>query len=137
MNKIHTFFFTVFFLSLTGMAQVSPDCVNAIPICNNTPVNGGTAGYGADDFNGSQTSGCLERALEGTIESNSAWYRFRTGASGQLGFNIAINTDEDWDFASTKVMIVTTWENLFVAIFLTIKMRMPLLALVKTLRVTI
>ncbi|AYN68856.1 gliding motility-associated C-terminal domain-containing protein [Euzebyella marina] len=80
-------------------AQVSPDCANAIPICNDTPVNGGTNGLGNDDFNAAETSGCLERALEGTIESNSAWYRFRTGASGQLGFNIGIDTGEDWDFA--------------------------------------
>jgi len=44
-------------------------------------------------------SGCLEQTLTGAIESNSAWYRFRTGANGQLGFNIGMNTSEDWDFA--------------------------------------
>ncbi|WP_299531610.1 T9SS type B sorting domain-containing protein [Ulvibacterium sp.] len=82
-----------------AVAQVSADCDNAVPICNNTPVNGGTNGFGLDDFNGTPTSGCLEEALAGAIESNSAWYRFRTGASGQLGINIGIDTDEDWDFA--------------------------------------
>ena len=56
-------------------------------------------GFGIDDFNASAETGCLEQALEGSIESNSAWYRFRTGASGQLGFNIGIDTSEDWDFA--------------------------------------
>jgi len=81
------------------LAQVSADCDNAIPICNNTPVNGGTQGYGMDDFNGAATSGCLEQTVTGVIESNSAWYRFRTGASGQLGFNIGFDTSEDWDFA--------------------------------------
>ncbi len=80
-------------------AQVSPDCGTAIPICNNTPVNGGTAGYGVDDFGGAFESGCLERTLSGAIESNSAWYRFRTGASGQLGFTIGFDPLEDWDFA--------------------------------------
>ena len=80
-------------------AQVASDCVNAIPICNNTPTNGGTQDYGIDDFNGAATSGCLEQTLSGAIESNSAWYRFRTGASGQLGFNIGFDTSEDWDFA--------------------------------------
>jgi len=80
-------------------AQVAADCVNAIPICNNTPVNGGTDNYGIDDFNGAAMSGCLEQTLTGSIESNSAWYRFRTGASGQLGFNIGMDSSEDWDFA--------------------------------------
>ncbi len=79
--------------------QVAYDCINAIPICNNTPVNAGTQGYGVDDFNGDQNSGCLEQTITGVIESNSAWYRFRTGASGQLGFNISFDTSEDWDFA--------------------------------------
>ncbi|WP_067031682.1 T9SS type B sorting domain-containing protein [Allomuricauda sp. CP2A] len=80
-------------------AQVSQECVNAIPICSNTPINGGTNGFGADDFNGATSSGCLEQTLSGAIESNSAWYRFRTSASGQLGFNIGHNSNEDWDFA--------------------------------------
>lgn len=83
----------------TLQAQISPDCLNAIPICNDTPVNGGTLGYGSDDFNGAATSGCLEQTTTGSIESNSAWYRFRTGASGQLGFVIGFDTSEDWDFA--------------------------------------
>ncbi|MGB5170972.1 MAG: T9SS type B sorting domain-containing protein [Eudoraea sp.] len=79
--------------------QVSTDCANAIPICNNTPVNGGTSGFGVDDFLGLQRSGCLEPTSTGSIESNSAWYKFRTSASGQLGFNIGFDTSEDWDFA--------------------------------------
>lgn|GEM_PF-551325 len=81
------------------MAQVAPDCAGAIPICSNTPVNGGTQGFGTDDFYGETSSGCLEQTLSGAIESNSAWYHFRTGASGQLGFNIAADSSEDWDFA--------------------------------------
>ena len=80
-------------------AQVAADCINAIPICSNTPTNGGTQDYGIDDFNGAATSGCLEQTLSGAIESNSAWYRFRTSAAGQLGFNIGFDTSEDWDFA--------------------------------------
>ena len=79
--------------------QISPDCGTAIPICSNTPVNGGTQGYGADDFGGAAATGCLEPTLTGFIESNSAWYRFRTGASGELGFNISFDASEDWDFA--------------------------------------
>ncbi|MDO6811200.1 T9SS type B sorting domain-containing protein [Zobellia galactanivorans] len=93
----------LFFLGTSVVrAQVSPDCGNAVPICSNTPVNGGTTGFGIDDFDGAATSGCLEQTLSGAIESNSAWYRFRTGASGQLGFDIGIDTLEDWDFALYK-----------------------------------
>ena len=91
---------TLFFFGLQQLsAQIAPDCTNAIPICNNTPVNGGTNDYGIDDFSGAAMSGCLEQTITGAIESNSAWYRFRTGASGQLGFNIGFDTLEDWDFA--------------------------------------
>ena len=82
-----------------AQSQVSPDCGIAIPICSNTPVNGGTNGFGVDDFNGALSSGCLEQTIYGAIESNSAWYHFRTAASGQLGFNIGHNSNEDWDFA--------------------------------------
>ena len=94
-----TLFILVMLWSSFSYAQVAVDCANAIPICSNTPTNGGTQGYGIDDFNGAFSSGCLEQTLSGAIESNSAWYRFRTGAAGQLGFNIGFNTSEDWDFA--------------------------------------
>ena len=87
------------FSALKSAAQVSADCSTAIPICNDTPVNGGTTDYGVDDFNGATSTGCLEQTTSGHIESNSAWYRFRTGASGQLGFNIGFDSSEDWDFA--------------------------------------
>ncbi|MGY8914805.1 MAG: T9SS type B sorting domain-containing protein, partial [Flavobacteriales bacterium] len=86
----------------TVFGQISPDCSEAIPICSNTPVNGGTNDYGIDDFNGAATSGCLETSLSGFIEDNSAWYRFRTSAAGQLGFNIGFDASEDWDFALYK-----------------------------------
>ncbi len=97
-NRYALLLFVLLWCSLC-YGQIATDCINAIPICNNTPTNGGTQGYGIDDFNGAQTSGCLEQTLSGAIESNSAWYRFRTGASGQLGFNIGFDTSEDWDFA--------------------------------------
>ena len=103
MKQLLTLISAIFFAAVTAVsAQVSPDCDSAIPICNNTPVNGGTTGFGLDDFGGASMSGCLEETITGAIESNSAWYRFRTGASGQLGFNIGIDTSEDWDFALYK-----------------------------------
>ena len=95
----YAFLILVLLCCSLGYGQVATDCINAIPICNNTPTNGGTQGYGIDDFSGALSSGCLEQTLSGAIESNSAWYRFRTGASGQLGFNIGFDTSEDWDFA--------------------------------------
>lgn len=97
MRGLLLLFFSLLF-TLTCFAQVAPDCNNAIPICNNTPINAGTNGYGVDDFNGASASGCFTQA-SGTIETNSAWYRFRTGESGQLGFNIGHDSGEDWDFA--------------------------------------
>lgn len=92
-------FIVFFFCSPFVHSQVSQECANATPICSNTPINGGTDGYGTDDFNGATSSGCLEQTTTGAIESNSAWYRFRTAASGQLGFNIGHDNGEDWDFA--------------------------------------
>ena len=96
-----THILNVGFMLCSGIlfSQVSPDCITAIPICNNTPISGGVQGYGQNDFGGVDESGCLEQTLSGYIESNSAWYRFRTGASGQLGFNIGFDPSEDWDFA--------------------------------------
>ncbi|MBX2826915.1 MAG: T9SS type B sorting domain-containing protein [Flavobacteriaceae bacterium] len=87
------------FYSQVTFSQISPDCGGAIPICNNTPINGGSNGYGVDDFNGAASSGCLEQTTTGSIESNSVWYRFRTMAAGELGFNIGHSSNEDWDFA--------------------------------------
>lgn len=95
----YTYILFVLLCSSVSYGQIAVDCTDAVPICNNTPTNGGTQGYGIDDFNGAFSSGCLEQTLSGAIESNSAWYRFRTGASGQLGFNIGFDTSEDWDFA--------------------------------------
>ena len=99
MNKIGFAILSLVFLGLShSYAQVASDCVNAVPICSNTPINGGTMGFGIDDFNGASVSGCIAQAT-GTIETNSAWYHFRTGESGQLGFNIGFDAREDWDFA--------------------------------------
>ena len=99
MRNFHNIIIAFLLLGQMVCAQVGNDCVSAVPICSNTPVNGGTSGYGNDDFNGASRSGCLEQTTSGAIESNSAWYRFRTSASGQLGFNIGHDPAEDWDFA--------------------------------------
>ena len=109
MRPYYFLFGMLFFLGIqNNFGQISQDCIDAIPICNNTPVNGGTDGFGIDDFNGLDMSGCLEKTLGGTIESNAAWYHFRTAASGQLGFNIGINAAEDWDFALYKTSVCSS-----------------------------
>jgi len=109
MKYLKTLIVAIFLIAFSSIyAQVSPDCTNAIPICNDTPVNGGTNGFGIDDFNDTVSSGCLEKTITNAIESNSAWYRFRTGASGQLGFNIGINNSEDWDFALYRASACNT-----------------------------
>lgn len=99
MFRIQLFLLLAFCFYVSSHAQVASDCTSAIAICNNTPINGGTNGYGIDDFNGAIETGCLERSTSGVIESNSAWYQFRTNSAGQLGFNIGHDSVEDWDFA--------------------------------------
>lgn len=99
MGRQIVLFLMLYLSCILANSQVATDCIDAIPICDNTPFNGGTNGYGTDDFGGASSSGCLEQTQTGRIESNSAWYRFRTGASGQLGFNIGHDISEDWDFA--------------------------------------
>ncbi len=46
-----------YFGTCLAMGQVAPDCSNAVPICSNTPINGGTLGYGIDDFGGETVGG--------------------------------------------------------------------------------
>ncbi|PWL38154.1 hypothetical protein DKG77_07660 [Flagellimonas aquimarina] len=99
MVKLLTKVLAVIFFCQMAHSQVTSECADATPICSNTPINGGANGYGIDDFNGATSSGCLEQTVSGAIESNSVWYRFRTAATGQLGFNIGHDSAEDWDFA--------------------------------------
>ena len=48
MNRLTVIFAVIWYLCITLVeAQVAPDCSNTVPICNNTPVSGGT-----NDFKG-------------------------------------------------------------------------------------
>ncbi len=74
-------------------AQNSPDCRTAIPVCADAPITGITDGGGdIQDFDPDviQQSGCLERGSlrPGGIENSGAWYVFRAGTDGQIGFDI-------------------------------------------------
>lgn len=86
----------------TAAQSVAPDCALAIPICKDVLFSGTIEGFGIDDFNGAERSGCLqEGVLDGDfIESNSIWFRFKIANSGELGFNIRpLNPGDDLDFA--------------------------------------
>ncbi len=74
-------------------AQNSPDCRTAIPICADAPIMGLVDGSGdIDDFDPEliQQVGCLEKGSisSANIENNTAWYVFRAGTDGQIGFDI-------------------------------------------------
>lgn len=74
-------------------AQNSPDCRTAIPICADAPIDGVVDGGGdIDDFDPDviRQTGCLEKGsvISANIENNTAWYVFRAGTDGQIGFDI-------------------------------------------------
>jgi gliding motility-associated-like protein len=87
------------------MAQNSPDCRSAIPVCADVPIMSETDGSGdVDDFDPDfiLQSGCLEKGsvASANIENNTSWYVFRAGTDGQIGFDIeALSSTAEWDFA--------------------------------------
>ncbi|MEB8344782.1 T9SS type B sorting domain-containing protein [Flavobacteriaceae bacterium KMM 6898] len=87
------------------MAQNSPDCRSAIPVCADAPILSETDGSGdVDDFDPDfiRQSGCLEKGsvASANIENNTSWYVFRAGTDGQIGFDIeALSSTAEWDFA--------------------------------------
>lgn len=96
------------FLVHSVMAQqqaTAPDCAYAIPICADVPTMGMADGTGdIDDFDPEliTESGCLEKGSIGSanLEHHSAWYIFRAGSDGLIGFDIeALSLTADWDFA--------------------------------------
>ncbi|MEW2923192.1 T9SS type B sorting domain-containing protein [Muricauda sp. ANG21] len=96
--------------TIVASAQNSPDCRTAIPVCADAPILGTTDGGGdIDDFDPEviTQTGCLEKGSNSSanIENNTAWYVFRAGTDGQIGFDIealpgptGVVTAE-WDFA--------------------------------------
>nr|WP_321411400.1 T9SS type B sorting domain-containing protein [uncultured Allomuricauda sp.] len=100
-----------FFLFQIVSAQNSPDCRTAIPVCADAPILGTTDGGGdIDDFDPEviTQTGCLEKGSvsSANIENNTAWYVFRAGTDGQIGFDIEAlpvtpgsPITSEWDFA--------------------------------------
>ena len=109
-------------------AQNSADCRTSIPICADAPIFGISDGSGdIDDFDPeiiSQT-GCLEKGsvVSANIENNTAWYVFRAGTDGQIGFDLEalpVNTGglitAEYDFALYGPFDENTGANLCVDI---------------------
>ncbi|MGB5555450.1 MAG: T9SS type B sorting domain-containing protein, partial [Flavobacteriaceae bacterium] len=81
------------------------------PVCADAPIIGYANGSGdIDDFDPEviNQTGCLEKGSNSSqnIEHNTAWYVFRAGTGGQVGFDLealAVNGSTtitaEWDFA--------------------------------------
>ena len=100
MKKLQLVFLVCLLFSVFNSYGQS-DCSNALPLCTDADSGGVVNGFGVDDFNGSDESGCLKLGLGATtIETNSYWFRIKLAESGEFGFNIIPNDlNEDWDFA--------------------------------------
>ncbi|RDY60838.1 T9SS type B sorting domain-containing protein [Flagellimonas nanhaiensis] len=113
----------LFFFYFKATAQNSPDCRTAIPVCADAPISGITDGGGdIDDFDPDviRQSGCLEKGSvsSANLENNSAWYVFRAGTDGQIGFDIEalpVNpggvVTAEWDFALYGPFDQTSGQN--------------------------
>ena len=113
----------LFFFCFKATAQNSPDCRTAIPVCADAPISGITDGGGdIDDFDPDviRQSGCLEKGSvsSANLENNSAWYVFRAGTDGQIGFDIEalpVNpggvVTAEWDFALYGPFDQTSGQN--------------------------
>ena len=99
----------MFLFSSNIVAQNSPDCRSAIPVCADAPIMGTADGGGIDDFDPDtvRQTGCLEKGsnISANIENNTSWYVFRAGTDGQVGFDIealpvsGTTITAEWDFA--------------------------------------
>jgi len=101
----------VFFFYSGILAQNSPDCRTAIPVCADAPIMGFADGNGdIDDFDPEviTETGCLEKGSvsNANIENNTSWFVFRAGTGGQVGFDIEAlpvngsgTPTAEWDFA--------------------------------------
>ncbi|KPM30638.1 Hypothetical protein I595_3132 [Croceitalea dokdonensis DOKDO 023] len=130
MMSIRTLSFAISCLLYTGYAlgQNSPDCRTAIPVCADAPITAVVDGSGdIDDFDPDviTQTGCLEKGsvASANIENNTAWFVFRAGTDGQIGFDIEalpVNpggvVTAEWDFALYGPFDQTSGENFCTAI---------------------
>lgn len=104
-------------------AQSSGDCRTAIPVCADAPILSTVDGSGdIDDFDPDviRETGCLEKGSvsSANIENSTAWYVFRAGTDGQIGFDIEalpVNPSDpitsEYDFALYGPFDQTTGDN--------------------------
>ncbi|OIQ39699.1 MAG: hypothetical protein BM563_04230 [Bacteroidetes bacterium MedPE-SWsnd-G1] len=99
MKKYYLFIVCLFVYVIQSYSQ--SDCSTSLPLCTDANSGGVVNGFGIDDFNGRDQSGCLRLGLGATtIETNSFWFKVKLAESGEFGFNIIPNSlGEDWDFA--------------------------------------
>ena len=110
MRTLNSTLCALFLVIFGAIAQNSPDCRTAIPVCADAPIMSQADGLGdIDDFdpNVIRQTGCLEKGsvADANIENNTSWYVFRAGTTGRIGFDIqalpstgTVITAE-WDFA--------------------------------------
>ncbi len=97
MRYFRNFFFLLLFsVSYSGQAQPEQDCINAIPICQNSySQNNSYSGIGNGGNEINNSTSCL-----GAGELNSVWYTLTVQSAGNLSFVITPNTpSDDYDWA--------------------------------------
>lgn len=95
------FFISALLLLLGGISfsfgqLTNQDCLNAIPVCQNTYVQPNSyTGRGSDTLEIDPTKSCLNSG-----ERNDVWYIFTVSVSGTLNFSLFPNNpNNDYDFA--------------------------------------
>lgn len=123
MSPLKSVLYSFLLVPLAPSAQNSPDCRSAIPICADGPIMGTTHGGGdIEDFDPEviTRTGCLEKGSvsSANIENNTAWFVFRAGTTGQIGFDIEAlpvtgggPLTAEWDFSLYGPFDETSGEN--------------------------
>lgn len=100
-NSVKQFFVGFLFFMMAGIcvtyAQLTnQDCLNAIPVCQNTYVQPNSySGKGSDTLEINPLISCLNAG-----ERNDVWYIFTVSVSGTLNFSLfPNNSNNDYDFA--------------------------------------
>jgi len=101
-KAIVLFIFFLVFTTLDTKAQIiaEADCPDAYTLCDASQsyyfeVNGSGV---IDDAYGSLTLYCQSNTSATTFESSSAWFAFTPKYTGEFGFYILPEVEEDWEY---------------------------------------